>query len=120
MELITFGSRDGEIMSRHNNGISMVFLRQSRTTTGNHILLIFKAMVDPTTSDAQLQTQDGGRSSDSKTITSSTREEKSWKLSETLTKRTETLELTPETTAFINNGISFTLMNGKVSPKRER
>jgi len=57
----TSGSRDGEIMLKLNSGTSMRSLRQSRTTTGSHIHLIFKETVTPLTSGAPPPTQDGGR-----------------------------------------------------------
>jgi hypothetical protein len=92
MELTTFGSKDGELMLLLNNGTSMVFQRLSETTIGRATHLISNQMVDQTILDAQALTQDGGKCSDSKTITLSMREERLWKLSAMSIKRTETLE----------------------------
>jgi hypothetical protein len=49
---------------------------------------------------------------------SSMKEAKLWKLLEIKTKRTETLELTPETMDFINSGTSSMLMNGKLNQRK--
>jgi len=57
----TSGSRDGERMLQPSNGTLMRSQRQSRTTTGSHIHLIFKETVTPLTSGAPPPTQDGGR-----------------------------------------------------------
>jgi len=45
--------------------------------------------------------------------------ERSWKSSERLTKRIETLELTNKTTKSINNGTLSTLMNGRVNQLKD-
>jgi hypothetical protein len=76
MEPTTYGLRDGERMLLLNNGTSMRFQRLSKTTTGSHTHLTSKEMVDPLTSDAQLQTQDGGKCSDTRTLLLQTKEEK--------------------------------------------
>jgi hypothetical protein len=62
-----------------NNGTLTGFPKLLRTTNGNHILLISRAMAVLITSDAQPLTQDGGSYSDSRITMSSTREAKSWK-----------------------------------------
>jgi hypothetical protein len=62
------GSRDGELTRKPSNGTLMRFLRPSRTTTGNHIHLIFNPMEVQPTSDALLPTQDGGKCSDIKVL----------------------------------------------------
>jgi len=79
LELTTLSSEDGETMLLLSNGTSMEFPKLSRTTIGNPILLIFNPMEVQITSDALPPTQDGGKCSDSKTTTSSTREERLWK-----------------------------------------
>jgi hypothetical protein len=74
------GLRDGERMSKPNNGTLMESPRLSETTTGNLTHLISNQMVTAITSDALLPTQDGGKSSDTRTVTLSTREAKLSKL----------------------------------------
>jgi hypothetical protein len=60
----TSGKEDGEETPEPSNGISMVYPRQSRTTTGNLTHLTSKAMETAAMSDVPLQIQDGGNSSD--------------------------------------------------------
>ena len=62
------GSRDGEITLEPNNGTSMESQRPSRTTTGSHTHLISNQTVDLAMSDVLPLTQDGGNSSDTKTV----------------------------------------------------
>jgi hypothetical protein len=70
------GSRDGERMSKPNNGTSMESARLSETTTGNLTPSTSRATVTATTSDALPPTQDGGNFSDTKTVMLSMREVK--------------------------------------------
>jgi hypothetical protein len=49
----------------------------------------------------------------------SMREESTWKFKAMLTKRTETLVSTLEEMESINNGTSFTLMNGRENQEKE-
>jgi hypothetical protein len=65
-------------MSRANNGTSITFQRQSRTTNGNHTLLTSNLMEDQPISDAPLPTQDGGNSSDTKEPTLSMKDQRYW------------------------------------------
>lgn len=97
----------------------MVYPRQSRVTNGNLIHLIFNQMEDQPIFDAQLQTQDGGNSSDSKTITLSMKEEKQWRSQEMLMLNKETSQLTQEIMVFINNGTLFMLMSGNLNQSKE-
>jgi hypothetical protein len=66
--LIMFGWRDGEKTLMHSNGTSMRSQRPLRTTTGNHILLISKEMVDLLILDAQPLTLGGGNYSNTKML----------------------------------------------------
>jgi hypothetical protein len=66
--------------------------RQSRTTTGNLILLTSKTTVDLLTSDAPPPIQDGGNSSDTKEHLLSMRKERYSMSVEMLMLRTETLK----------------------------
>jgi hypothetical protein len=74
-----------------NNGSSMKNPRPSRTTTGRATHLTSNLMVVQAMLDAQLPTQDGGNSSDTKKFSSPMKEERYWKFKVTLIKRTETL-----------------------------
>jgi hypothetical protein len=93
--------------------------RPSRTTTGNLILLISNLTVDQLISDAQLPTQDGGNSSDTKVPQLSTRKERSLKFKEELIKKIEILVSTLKRTPSINNSTLSMLMNGRVNQPRE-
>jgi hypothetical protein len=66
MEPTTFGLRDGERMSKPNNGTSMRSQRPLRTTTGNLTLSTFNLTVDLAILDALQQIQDGGSCSNIK------------------------------------------------------
>jgi len=114
----TSGSRDGERMWDNNNGTSTRSPRPSRTTTGSLTHSTSNPTVAPQTSDAPLPTQDGGRCSDWRELTSQTREERFWKSKEVLMLRTETLVLTLCKTKSTNNGISSMLMNGRENQLR--
>jgi hypothetical protein len=57
-------SEDGERMPLVNNGISMLFQRQSKTISGKLILLTSKVTVDQAISDVLQPIQDGGNSLD--------------------------------------------------------
>jgi len=72
-----------------------------------------------TISDVLLLTQDGGNYSDTKELLLSTREERYSKSKVASIQRTETLESINRTIRSINNGILFTLMNGKESQPRD-
>jgi hypothetical protein len=116
----TSGLRDGETMLKLNNGTSMVSQRPSRTTTGSPTLLTFRATVDPQISDAQLPTQDGGKSSDMKVDTLLTKKERSLKF-KTRTSipmlKTETSRLPTKELISDNSLRLFMLMNIKSQRK---
>jgi len=114
MELTMSGSRDGETMLKLNNGTLIVFQRLSRTTTGSPTHLISKVMVVQLTLDAQPPTQDGGKSSDMKADSSSTRKERLLKFkirTSTQMLKTETSRLPTEVLISDNNSRLFTLIN---------
>jgi len=64
LELTMLHSRDGERMLWDNNGTSIVSLRPSRISNGNHIHSTFRAMVEAPMSDVPQPTQDGGKCGD--------------------------------------------------------
>jgi hypothetical protein len=111
-------SEDGERMPWVNNGTLMVFPRLSRTIFGRLTHLISNPTEVQAISDVLLPTQDGGNSSDTRVLTLLMREEKFWKLSAMLIKRTETLESILKEMVFINNGTLSMLMNGRVNPEK--
>jgi len=102
-----------------SNGTSTKFPRPLRTTTGSHTLSISNPTVALTISDVLLLTQDGGNYSDTKELLLLTREERYSKYKVASIQRTETLESINRTIRSINNGILFTLMNGKESQPRD-
>jgi len=69
-------SEDGERMLRVNNGISMVFQRPSRITSGRLTHLTSNQMEAHQTSDVLLPTQDGGNFSDTRVLLLPMREER--------------------------------------------
>jgi hypothetical protein len=93
--------------------------RPSRITTGNHTHLTSNPMEDQQTSDALLPTQDGGNYSDTKVLSLSMRKERFLMSAVMLIKKTETLKFTTRTVELTNNGILCTLMNGRVSQRKE-
>jgi hypothetical protein len=74
--LIMLQSEDGETTQKPCNGTSTVFLKPSRTTTGNHTHLTSNQTVAQATSDVQLLTQDGGNCSDMKVVSLPMRKER--------------------------------------------
>jgi hypothetical protein len=93
--------------------------RPSRTTTGNPIHLTFRATVEVPTSDALPLTQDGGKSSDTKVLMLSMRKERLLKSRVDSIMKTETSLSETETIRSTNNGILFTLMNGRENQLRD-
>jgi hypothetical protein len=70
----TWSSRDGERTPDNNSSGSIMFPRQSETTTGRTIALTSKATEEATTLELYLaSTQDGGRCSDLKETSSLTK-----------------------------------------------
>jgi len=69
LEEPNWSQRDGERTLDNNNSGSIMFQRQSGTTTGRTTALIFKAMERATISElSQVSTQDGGNCSELKEI----------------------------------------------------
>ena len=92
----------------------MVSLRPSETTTGNLTHLTSNLMEDQPTSDVPLPTQDGGKCSDMRVDSLSTRKERLSRFktkASTLIWKTETSKLLTEEVTSDNNGKSSTLTN---------
>jgi hypothetical protein len=105
LEPTMFKWRDRESTIDHNNGSSTVFQRPSRTTTGSLTHLISNPMEDQATSDALLQTQDGGNYSDKMEHSLQTlRTRRLLQFQVVLTMKTEISWLKIRMERFINNG----------------
>jgi len=119
MVLIMSGLRDGERVLRLNSGSLMRSLRQSKIITGSHILLISKEMEDLQMLDAQELIQDGGNYLDLMELSLEIlRMIKFLMFKGVLMEKTRTSLSTMLMENSINNGISCTLTNGKVSPRK--
>jgi len=81
-----------------NNGTSMKFLRQSRTTTGRLTHSISNLTEDHQTSDVLLPTLDGGNSLDMKVPKLSTRKERHLMSLEARIERIKTFKCTTDIT----------------------
>ena len=102
-----------------NSGTSMKSQRLSRTTTGNHIHLISKEMVDQQMLDVPLPIQDGGKSSDTQTDSYKTKRVKYWTYLEMLMLKIETSSFTPSMEESTNFGTSSMSTNGRESQEKE-
>jgi len=103
-----------------NNGSSTKSLRQSRTTTGSHILSTFNQMEILATSDVLEPTQDGGNYLDLMVLSLETsRTIKLLRSKELLMEKTRTSLLTMPTERSTNSGILCTLMSGRESHRKE-
>jgi len=81
---------------------------------------VSRAMAEATVSDAINQTQDGGRCSDTKMVTLSTRKERSWMSTRVLIWRTDKSLYGTRPMDSTNNGILFTLTNKSQSQPRDK
>jgi hypothetical protein len=116
-----WSSRDGERIKDNNNSGSITFQRPSETTTGRTTASTFKATVAATISEpSQVSTQDGGRCSELKESSLSTRRVKLWKSLTDLTMRIETLLWLKRTAKYNRDGRSFMLINMKMNQLRDR
>jgi hypothetical protein len=98
----------------------MKFLRQSRITTGSHILLIFNQMEDQLISDALLPTQDGGNYSKQTGHSLQTlRTTRLLQFQVDLTMKTEISLLKIRMERFTNNGRSSMLTSMKKNQPRD-
>jgi len=101
----TWSSRDGERIRDNNNSSSIMFQKQLGTTTGRTIASTFKTMVEATTSGLfQASTQDGGRCSELKVNSLSTRKERLLLSKEELMMKTETSSWSKRMVKFTKDG----------------
>ena len=112
MVLITWESIDTKPETLDNNSSSIKRARTSTPSNGRTTVWQLKAMVNhPTLDSVVTADQDGGISLDIKTTTSLMNKERSWTLTETKMKRTETSLSGISTTISTSNGMSSMLIN---------